>query len=307
MVLGFRTSFEYAQCDACMSLWLMNPPEDLPSYYGKGYYSLKGSRDGIGRRAREYFRLRRDRAYFGGDILGRFLTRYHEDGPLAAISRMALPWDARILDVGCGTGNLLRRLALLGFKNLTGVDPYLSAELCKPGEARIKSCPLEGLRTERFDAIMFHHSLEHIADPKRALLTAAQMLSPGGTCLVRLPVLAEAWQRYGTNWVQLDAPRHMWIPTEKSMRLLTESVGFLVKRVLYDSTEFQFMGSELYGKGLSFQDISSSKLSTHFRSAQIKEFRKRAAELNEVGDGDSAVFFLQSQKMRDNHGRESHS
>lgn len=41
---------------------------------------------------------------------------------VAEIRSLGLPSDALILDIGCGTGSLLRRLRACGFTNLQGVD-----------------------------------------------------------------------------------------------------------------------------------------------------------------------------------------
>lgn len=43
------------------------------------------------------------------------------------LGQLALERDARILDVGCGGGGLLDRLARVGFNNLSGADPFIAA------------------------------------------------------------------------------------------------------------------------------------------------------------------------------------
>lgn len=96
---------------------------------------------------------------------------------------------------------------------------------------------------------MFHHSFEHISDPLEALETVRSLLAPNGRCLIRVPVVSWARNEYGANWVQIDAPRHFFLHTEKSMEILAEKVGLEITRVEYDSTEFQFWGSELSKRG----------------------------------------------------------
>jgi len=183
-------------------------------------------------------------------------------------------------------------MAMLGFQFLVGVDPLISEELNEGNGVRIRKCQLEDLKDEEYDLAMFHHSLEHIADPRNVLQAAARLLAPDGRCLVRLPVVAHAWEKYGTNWVQLDPPRHMWVPTDKTMRILAESVGLDVESVEYDSTEFQFWGSELYARGIPLKGVNSASLERMFRREELIEFRNLAAYLNSKGQGDQAAFVL---------------
>lgn len=291
MMFGLRTPFHYAQCAGCGSLWLTDPPSDFGTYYPNNYYSLSVGLGGTKQRVREYLLGKRDLAYFGeGGILGRFFARRYTDWALLSVSKLGVGRGARILDVGCGSGKLLHKMASIGFRNLSGVDPFLVNENGNGG--RVRKCRLQDLAEEEFDVVMFHHSLEHVADPKGTLRTAALLLAPGGKCLVRLPVVSHAWEQYGTNWVQLDPPRHMWLPTERAMRILAESSGLRVERVEYDSTEFQFWGSELYVQGVPLRNVDPRKLRGFFRKSEIASFRERAARLNRDGLGDSAVCVL---------------
>ena len=293
MMFGLRTRFHYAQCAGCGSLWLTDPPSDFGAYYPREYYSFANGASGAKERGKGFLREQRNRAYFGwGGFLGRLLVRWYEDRALGSVSMLHVGRGARILDVGCGSGVLLHHLAAIGFRNLSGVDPFLTREVKNGNGVRVRKCRLEDLAGEKFDVVMFHHSLEHFADPKNTLNTAALLLAPGGKCLVRLPVIAHAWEQYGTNWVQLDPPRHMWLPTERAMRMLAESSGFRVERIEYDSTEFQFLGSELYVRDVPLRNVDARNLRGFFRKSEIASFRERAATLNRDGLGDSAVYVL---------------
>src|SRR5437016_1991115 len=47
----------------------------------------------------------------------------HRETPLVAFLRYARPApDATILDIGCGTGNFVVKLSMLGFRHVSGID-----------------------------------------------------------------------------------------------------------------------------------------------------------------------------------------
>ena len=62
--------------------------------------------------------------------------------------------------------------------------------------------------------------------------------------VIRIPIAGtHAWQTYGVDWVQLDAPRHLFLHTEDGMRSLAAGAGLQVTAVVHDSTAMQFWGS----------------------------------------------------------------
>jgi hypothetical protein len=142
---------------------------------------------------------------------------------------------------------------------------------------------------------MFHHSFEHLQDPLEVLKSAAGLLARGGTIVVRIPIVTSyAWEKYGIAWVQLDAPRHFFLHSPESMSRLARAVGLRVVRVVYDSTEFQFFGSELYLRdGSWLSGGSSTPDSSAFAPDEIENFRRLAVELNASERGEQAAFYLQ--------------
>jgi SAM-dependent methyltransferase len=117
----------------------------------------------------------------------------------------------RGLDVGCGRGDLAAALVRRGW-SMTGVEP--SVEACRAAAARGIDARCGTLRSielapGEFDAIIFHHSLEHTNDPIGELRIAARALAPGGLVLITIPNFG-GWQarRFGSHWYHLDLPRH---------------------------------------------------------------------------------------------------
>ena len=95
-----------------------------------------------------------------------------------------------VLDVGCGEGLLLQRLAPLT-STVTGVEP--DAEALERARVRLAGLPTARLVPDRFeqaaldeegyDLVTFVASLHHM-EPGRALSRAARLLRPGGDLLV---------------------------------------------------------------------------------------------------------------------------
>jgi hypothetical protein len=102
-------------------------------------------------------------------------------------------------------------------------------------------------------------------------------------------VVSWAWRHYGANWVQLDAPRHFFLHSERSLRALAEQSGLVVTRTDYDSTEFQFCGSELYARGIAF---GSTEPAAFIPRRAVAAFRAQALRLNKQRLGDQAAFYL---------------
>jgi SAM-dependent methyltransferase len=141
-----------------------------------------------------------------------------------------------------------------------------------------------------FDFIIAHHSFEHMPSPRIALADIRRLLKPGGNALICCPVAgSRAWQEYGAEWVQLDAPRHLFIPSMAGFFKLAKASRLNLWKVSCDSSAFQFWGSELYRRGISLQ---KGRQGRHFSRRMLREFEKRARNLNQTMEGDSACFYL---------------
>jgi 2-polyprenyl-3-methyl-5-hydroxy-6-metoxy-1,4-benzoquinol methylase len=138
-----------------------------------------------------------------------------------------LPAGARILDVGCGRGVLLSEIARRGFE-AHGVERSEAASRGADPRARIRiagTLAEAAFPASHFDEIIFWHVLEHLRDPRAALVEARRLLRPGATLVVAVPNFSSLQARWaGPAWFHLDLPRHLHhFPLRALERLLAET------------------------------------------------------------------------------------
>jgi SAM-dependent methyltransferase len=293
MMFDTREEFDYFQCGSCGCLQIERFPVDISHYYSRGYYSLK---PGFARMLA--FHLRDEFAFTGKSITGRMVFYLYPNYALSHISRLCVPLSARILDIGCGSGLMIDCLTRNGFNNVTGIDPYLDSEVILHSGARLKKASIEDVKGQ-WDLVMFHHSLEHLPDPLSALTHAQRLLARDGMCLVRVPTVSSyAWERYGTDWVQLDAPRHFFLFSTAALELLSRKAGFDVGNITYDSTPLQLWGSEQYAMDIplfSRHSLMKNPFARTFSRAQKRDFRLLTRRLNEEERGDQIALVLKPE------------
>jgi len=122
------------------------------------------------------------------DILADYLTR-----------EAALPTDARILEIGCGTGHNLPMLAQFGTVDAIEIDPaardIASARLGKPvGTAPLPILP--DVPRGAYDLIAVLDVVEHIEDDIAALKAMRTCLAPGGKILITVPAHQWMWSAH---------------------------------------------------------------------------------------------------------------
>lgn len=302
---GMDDEFTYFECADCGSLCIDSVPTQLAKYYPPHYYSFgrgQGQQPGdIGWFRRQ---LRAHRAMFniyGSDMLGGLVQRLGTDYftyPWRWFRAAGVTPASAILDNGCGGGALLRALRDQGFTNLSGVDPFISESIDEP-YLQITKGEIFDLKGP-FDLVMFHHSLEHVVEPETYLKAAAAICAPGGAVLVRIPVAGGyGWREYGEYWFPLDAPRHLTIPTPKSLKLLGERCGLQFQEMEYDSEAVCFWGSELYKRGIPAVRSDGRDTITAdnpFSEEETRLFRQKAQEINEANDGDLACFIFRKPR-----------
>lgn len=187
--------------------------EDLGAFYPEDYGAYEQAAGVLARLSRPYHAWRDQ------------LTR--RTPPISILSNRA---PGRLLDVGCGKGEPGIFAIERGWK-VVGIDPSPAA--CEIAASRgldakpglLSSVDLTDVAP--FDAIMFHHSLEHVTSPQRDLRIGRRLLADDGILVISVPNF-DSWQarRFGASWYDLDVPRHRTHFTRRSLQALLDETGF---------------------------------------------------------------------------------
>lgn len=235
---GVPGTFHAESCDDC-GLWFQNPrpvAEDIPLLYPNSYGPHAAPIQKESEPPRRTNLLRSAwRGYCNG-YLTTGLGYGHRAGSSLpgrfggiignSISRAAR-WragcdlvpkfvrDGRLLEIGCGNGDTLRRLQELGWQDLHGIELSESAARSarRDGFAvkvEMIESALESYPDASFDVIVSAMVLEHLVDPFAVVRQVARKLKPGGEFLFSTVIRDSLDGRiFGPYGVCFDFPRHM--------------------------------------------------------------------------------------------------
>lgn len=256
MMFGMREEFSYMICPECGCLQIETIPDNLGDYYGEDYYS------------------------------------YQERKGTEAVIDEKKKDMTRILDVGCGSGEMLCNMAQNGMGNLTGCDPFLKKDIVYGNGVRIYKRTIHEMEGE-YDYIFLNDSFEHMTDPHEVMDSIKRLLAPKGIARIRIPVFPNiAWDLFGVNWYQLDAPRHLYLHSRESMKLLVQEHGLQIVSIQYDSSVSQIVCSYLYEKDVPLNEQNEEYVKRYFNQQSLLEISENVQTANKNGYGDHAAFFI---------------
>lgn len=197
---------------------------ELERYYGGAYFGSfyeAGAPAGLLERARGLYRERAS-------------TRRFARAPFAPDRG-----QGRVLDVGCGSGDLLAHYRGLGWEAF-GIEPAAEAtRLARERGLSVHHGTLADQPWQRgsFDLVVFSHSLEHIPEPLGALAAARELLAPDGQIAIHLPNWS-SWQLrvFRGHWFSLDLPRHLQHFSPRALEVAAARLELEVAELGTDAT-----------------------------------------------------------------------
>jgi len=206
--------YRFCICRRCKSIY-QDPRLILPAItdqYRKTYYSTDTPRSGY----IDYQRTLSQQTKTAGWVWDR-------------IQSLIIEPVYRVLDVGCGSGVLLKEARLRGMEGWgNDLNNMIDDEEVSFIQGDFLSVTLEG----KFDAVIFKDSLEHFPDPYTPLRRAHALLNRNGLLVINTPD-ANSWLRYisGRRWIALKH-EHLFLLTRKNMAGILSKTGFKLEHRL---------------------------------------------------------------------------
>jgi 2-polyprenyl-3-methyl-5-hydroxy-6-metoxy-1,4-benzoquinol methylase len=146
----------------------------------------------------------------------------------------ALGPERSILDVGCGTGEVLLAAKQRGW-NATGVEPIAeSAVIAVERGLDVKNAFLEnsGLPERGYDIVTALEVVEHMVDSTGFLRTTARWARPGGYVVAEVPNFSSLHRRgHGADWPNLRPLEHIGHYSARTLRQTFARAGLHVVAV----------------------------------------------------------------------------
>lgn len=216
---GVEDTFTYVRCDGCGHFYL-NPRPDItelslmyPANYGTFSNRFQGR----------------------ANLLGRIKTIVNRKRLKSVV--VHLPLRARVLDVGCGNGELL--IALRQARpdlELFGLDWHFPVETRAALEGQdigVIEAPLEAaeLPAQPFDLIVMLQLIEHLWEPEESLRRLVRAMAKDGRLLIETPN-TDGWDRQifaDGAWGGYYFPRHLNLYNFERLAGLLRKVGLDVE------------------------------------------------------------------------------
>ena len=136
-----------------------------------------------------------------------------------------------ILDIGCGTGQLMKEMQAYG--SVTGIDiseravAYCKERGLAPDVGSADALPYAN---NSFDTVVIMDVLEHLQSDTAGARELLRVLKPGGTAIITVPAFMFLWS------VTDELSNHYRRYTRKQIVALLQANGFTLERATYFNT-----------------------------------------------------------------------
>jgi len=304
MMFGTRVSFKYVYCKDCETIQFCDSDKITQNDYPENYYSFRETNVSVWERVRTALYIISVKGVFKKlFFLNKIAAKLFDEKSAYAVKGI-IENSKSVLDIGCGNGDLIYSFSKI-FKEIffIGLDPYIAKS-----KERSKNCKIlkeDVLNHEKcYDLILLSHSFEHMDNPYQICSKLTELLNPGGFIIIRIPVCdSYFFYKYNINWVQLDAPRHKYIYSNKSFDILMKKSNMRVIHSYSDSKVFSYIASEMYKQNISLVDPKSfyqNRIKQLFNLSYYKYLfsgKKIVERMNEMNYGDQRVYVIKKENL----------
>ena len=229
--------FTIVECAGCGFRFINPRPtaSELGKYYkSENYISHSGTRKGV-----------INKIY----LLARKFTLARKYNIVQALKPMG-----SILDIGCGSGELLQLFHKKGWKTV-GIEPddvVRKTAISRYALDIREEISLKTIPDGSFDVITMWHVLEHVPDLTGRVKEIKRLLKNDGILIVAVPNSNSGDAKiYGKHWAAYDVPRHLWHFTKDSIAMLFRNHGMVIAKILPMKLDafYVSMLSEKYKEG----------------------------------------------------------
>ena len=250
-------------CNLCQSGFTYPIPNNLSKYYHSSYWVSSGI---LGKFKKITFNLFHKRRKH-------WLKKYLKKG--------------RILEIGAGEGDFID---LIGNRyETTGIE-FPSAKI--KNKNILKTDYLNWQPNNKFDAVIFWESLEHVAKPLEFLKKSYKLLKNNGVILIEVPRFDSFESKlFKKHWFHLDPPRHLSHLTNKGQDILLNRSGYrLIEKKSVLAYEYV-----IWGFLESMMSIFAIKSTDHFKKNKLPFFFILFIPLIAISTVAETILFLVNQ------------
>lgn len=147
--------------------------------------------------------------------------------------------DLKVLDIGCGSGDLL-----MAFRRFNPNISLAGADFSEGAIKRVKALGFKGYSgdickidfgTDKFDLIICQQLIEHLHDPLAFLEHIKAYLKSDGVLILETPGVESVDRNiFKGCWGGYHIPRHLFLFSERTIRLALSKHGFKIVDIFYD-------------------------------------------------------------------------
>jgi len=248
--------FDIVKCENCGLIYLNPRPtkKEIEKYYPKEYkpYQSKDEKSEKSRKTSNIFYK-----------VMRFLAGKKSITGINEIFDKIL--EGKVLDLGCGSGELLKELKEKGFE-CYGVEMDKNAvEICRKNNLKVIQGDIQEYIKKinaKFDVIILSHGLEHLYNPSFVIREISRILADDGVFIIAIPSADSLmFNLFKSKWHSIDSPRHLYLFSTKTLSSLLQKYNLAIEEKHNYITYTEIAGTLYYFFGKKLKWLFYNKFS----------------------------------------------